>query len=620
MNKIKHFTLIFSAVAVLASTFLITPISYAQESVLPGFTPNRLIEDAVFSDKTALGNSEGVQKFLESKQSVLANTSADFLARLKEPTNSTLKVTLDDPRPNLDRLRTAAELIWDASQSSGINPQVIIVTLQKEQGLITARKNATPEQLQTPLDYAMGFGCPDSGGCGALYKGFYYQLFGNVDSENNRYLGASKSLMKSFTTPGGRGPFYNGAVSKIGNTIVLGNTLGGYTGVEAQQTVVLENAATAALYRFTPHVFNGNYNFWRYMNQWFRYPSGTIISAPSGQKYMIQNGARLQINDFIARARNLNLANPVLLSFNELESYPDSGLLGLADNTVAIAEGKIYMFLNNKKHPVSDFVLRQRGLSVGNAVNASMADLSAYQDGAQLTPSEGSVLRGINGPAVYIVENNQLRLVSALVFAQRNLAPKIQLIPDSELAIYPKGGFLPPADGTLVKSPSVQTVFLVVDRIKRPMTYLVFRTYNFKFTDVKTISDDELLAMPTGNTAEPKDPTYYQVAGSGELYIYKNSSRHFVSSFVSKQKQITPDVTFSADEVSKWPEGEAILPKDGTILKADNAPTVYIVEKGQLLALSGADFAARKLSFKNVVVLSAAEVAKYPIKGVNEQQ
>ncbi len=68
MNKIKHFTLIFSAVAVLASTFLITPISYAQESVLPGFTPNRLIEDAVFSDKTALGNSEGVQKFLESKQ------------------------------------------------------------------------------------------------------------------------------------------------------------------------------------------------------------------------------------------------------------------------------------------------------------------------------------------------------------------------------------------------------------------------------------------------------------------------------------------------------------------------------------------------------------------------
>jgi hypothetical protein len=151
------------------------------------------------------------------------------------------------------------------------------------------------------------------------------------------------------------------------------------------------------------------------------------------------------------------------------------------------------------------------------------------------------------------------------------------------------------------------------------MTGVVFKTYGFKFADVKTISDDELLAMPTGNIAEPKDPTYYQIAGSGELYIYKNSSRHFVSKFVAKQKAITPDVTFNTDEVSKWPEGDAIVPKEGTLVKADSGATVYIVENGQLLVLSGADFAARKLSFKNVNVLPAVEVAKYPIKGANEQ-
>ncbi len=613
-------SLLFILATVVVSSLGITPnLAQAQEAVLPGFTPNRLIEDSVFSDKTTFGGSEGIQKFLESKNSILANKSSDFVAKLREPNNAALKTTLEDSRPSLDHLRTAAELIWDASQTSGINPQVVIVTLQKEQGLITARQNATPEQVQTALDYAMGFGCPDSGGCGALYKGFYYQLFGNVDAENNRYLGATKSLMKSFTTPGGRGPFYNGAVSKVGDTIILGNTLGGYSPIEAQQSVIIENSATAALYRFTPHVFNGNYNFWRYMNQWFRYPTGTIISSPNGQKYMIQNGSRLQVNDFIARTRNLNLASPIMLSFNELESYPDGGLLGLADNTVAIAEGKVYVFLNNKKHAASPFVITQRGLSMNTAVNASVADLATYVDGPQLTPSEGSVLRGINGPAVYIVQNNQLRLISALVFAQRNLANKIQLLPDAELALYPKGGFLPPFDGTLVKSPSVQTVFLVRDQIKRPMTGLVFKTYGFKFADVKTISDDELLGMPTGTIAEPKDPTYYQIAGSGELYIYKNASRHFVSKFVAKQKAITADVTFNTDEVANWPEGDAILPKEGTLVKADNSATVYIVENGQLLALSGADFTTRKLSFKNVNVLSGAEVAKYPIKGANER-
>ncbi len=619
MHKIKFLLSTFIFVIILTFTF-ITPASVqAQEAPLPGFNPNRLIEDSVFSDKSAFGSAEGVQKFLESKNSILANTSSEFVSKLREPTSATLKVTLEDPRPSLDRLRTAAELIWDASQSSGINPQVIIVTLQKEQSLTTGHQGSTPERLQTALDYAMGFGCPDSGGCGALYKGFYYQIFGNVDSENNRYLGAAKSLMRSFSTPGGRGPLYNGAVAKVGDTIVLGNTLGGYSGVQAQQSVVLENAATAALYRYTPHVFNGNYNFWRYMNQWFRYPSGTIIAAPSGQKFMIQNGSRLQINDFVARVRNLNTNSPVMLTFNELESYPDAGLLGLADNTVAIADGKFYVFLNNKKHPASQFILGQRGLSSNNSVNATTADLAGYPDGPQLTPAEGSVLRGYNGPAVYVVENGQLRLVSALVFAQRNLASKIQLMPDSELATLPKGGFLAPADGTLIKSPSVQTVFLVVDRIKRPMTYLVFRTYNFKFTDVKTISDDEMLAMPTGNIAEPKDPTYYQVAGSGELYIYRNSSRHFISKFVAKQKGVTPDVTFSADEVSKWPEGDPIFPKEGTIIKADNSPTVYIIEKSQPVALSGADFTARKLSFSSIVVLPAAEVTRYLGKGTGDR-
>lgn len=618
MYKTKTLASLFIFMLLAASASFVN-IAQAQEAPLSGFNPNRLIEDSVFSDKTAMGSAEGVQKFLESKNSILANTSSDFVSKLREPANSTLKVTLEDPRPNLDRLRTAAELIWDASQSSGLNPQVIIVTLQKEQSLTTGHQSSAPERVQTALDYAMGFGCPDSGGCGALYKGFYYQIFGNVDSENNRYLGAAKSLMRSYSTPGGRGPLYNGAVSKVGDTIVLGNTLGGYSGVQAQQSVVLENAATTALYRYTPHVFNGNYNFWRYMNQWFRYPSGTIISSPNGQKYMIQNGSRLQINDFVARVRNLNISSPIALSFNELDSYPDGGLLGLADNTVAIAEGKIYAFLNNKKHPVSEFVLKQRGLSLSNVVNATTVDLAAYPDGSQLTPAEGSVLRGYNGPAVYVVENGQLRLVSALVFAQRNLASKIQLIPDAELATFPKGGFLAPTDGTLIKSPSVQTVFLVVDRIKRPMTYFVFRTYNFKFTDVKTISDDEMLAMPIGNLAEPKDPTFYQVAGSGELYIYKNSSRHFLSSYVAKQRGITPDVTFSADEVKNWPEGDPIFPRDGTVIKADNSPAVYIIEKSQSVALSGADFAARKLSFKNIVTLPAAEVARYLGKGAGER-
>src|SRR5437879_953663 len=91
---------------------------------LADFNPGKLVDDAVFSDTQTFGGSAGVQQFLQTKGSVLANTGSDFLLKLKEPQDPKIKTGLNDPRPNLGRLRTAAELIWDASQETGINPQV----------------------------------------------------------------------------------------------------------------------------------------------------------------------------------------------------------------------------------------------------------------------------------------------------------------------------------------------------------------------------------------------------------------------------------------------------------------------------------------------------------------
>ena len=107
-------------------TFLI-PASVLAQTVDQAFNPTLLIDDKVFSDTQTFGGAEGIQKFLESKQSVLANTSSDFLVKLKEPQATILKQGLEDPNASLGRLRTAAELIWDAAQSSGINPQVLLV-------------------------------------------------------------------------------------------------------------------------------------------------------------------------------------------------------------------------------------------------------------------------------------------------------------------------------------------------------------------------------------------------------------------------------------------------------------------------------------------------------------
>jgi hypothetical protein len=78
--------------AILFSIFLLSPnLVSAGLPVNPAFNPDKIIDDAVFSDTKTFGGASGIQKFLESKGSILANVNPDFLAKLKEPQISLLK-------------------------------------------------------------------------------------------------------------------------------------------------------------------------------------------------------------------------------------------------------------------------------------------------------------------------------------------------------------------------------------------------------------------------------------------------------------------------------------------------------------------------------------------------
>jgi hypothetical protein len=597
--------------------FMQPALVFAQAgSIDPAFTPSKLIDDKVFSDIQTFGGAAGIQKFLETKGSVLANTSPNFLTLLKEPDAALLKQGLEDPEPNLSRLRTASELIWDASVQSGLNPQVILVTLNKEQGLITSSQNLSGSSLQTALDHALGFACPDSGGCGSLFPGFYYQLFGNFDSSGNRYLGTTKSLMKSFSTPGGRGPQYNGAISHVGDTITLDNTLGGYDGVQSQQTIQLTNQATAALYRFTPHVFNGNYNFWRFFNAWFKYPNGTLLKTAAGlDTYIIQNGVKQLVPAFVAQARGLNLANIITVSPTEFDSYQTDVVLGPVDNTIVAVAGQTakYVFLNNVSHQASDLVLKQRGLDPAKLLAITPQELTLYTTGAVLPPKDGTVVRGTTNPAIYLVADGKIKAFSAYTFAQHKISAKqVILVPDAEIVTYAQNGFVPPLDGSLVKSSIDSTIYLVQNGLKEPVLGDVFKNQRYSFKNVAIISSDEMNALAAGSYAPPKDLTFFAVESkTGPLYEYKDGTKHSISSFVAKQRNITPDYVFGNNVAVQWFDGIPVPPKDGTIIKGDNDGTVYLVANGQLKPLTYAAYLKRKITPKKTTVLSQIEVDAY---------
>jgi len=153
---------------------------------------------------------------------------------------------------------TAAHIIWQAAQDYKINPQALIVLLQKEQGLIT---DTYPNNIQ--YRSATGYGCPDTAACSSKYYGF-----------KNQVRNAAK--MFRAVLDGGWTNY------PLGKNYVQYNPNADCGG----SIVDIKNLATSALYRYTPYQPSkealaagygttvecgayGNRNFYLYFEDWF---------------------------------------------------------------------------------------------------------------------------------------------------------------------------------------------------------------------------------------------------------------------------------------------------------------------------------------------------------------
>ncbi len=211
------------------------------DGVLSVFYASRLVSDDAFFDSAALTAAD-VQRFFERTP----YGTRSFLAAERVASGELLSSAL---------ARTAAE--------HGINPLVLLVTLQKERGLVSR----TTSPSRHSVDYAFGCGCPDGGSCSLTFKGLDKQLA----CAANAFRSYADDLDAGGTTIGGFKP----GVS----TRVLDGT-----------RVTPANRATAMLYTYTPWIqkgFGGNWLFW---NIWRRYSLGVGyqrgLSAPFNEGFI----------------------------------------------------------------------------------------------------------------------------------------------------------------------------------------------------------------------------------------------------------------------------------------------------------------------------------------------
>jgi len=286
--------LIGALILVAAVISILAPVP-ANAADKADFNPGRIIDDAVFYNANAMDTNQ-IQSFLNSKNpacdvngALSANdwgysgiTHAQYAERRQSgaiapqdsgfhaPPYQCLTV-YKQTTPTMEAAsgycsaisadtRSSAKIINDVAKACDINPQVLLVLLQKEQSLITDNW-----PLNRQLEQATGFACPDTAACNPAFAGFFSQVY---------------SAAKQFKIYQKNPNNYN---YRAGRTnIVLWNPSSSC----GTSNIYIQNQATAGLYIYTPYRPNeaalnnlygtgdscssyGNRNFWRLFSDWF---------------------------------------------------------------------------------------------------------------------------------------------------------------------------------------------------------------------------------------------------------------------------------------------------------------------------------------------------------------
>ena len=365
--------------ALIGVTSIKSEVSPAEAANASRFDPGLIISDSVFYDFGTMSVAE-IQRFLDSKVTKCLATSAPVC--LKDYRTSTPAKAAEAGRCDAMPAKTnisAAEIIYDIAHACGINPRVLLVTLQKEQGLVQAT-NPTWYMYRA----ALGYGCPDSdpGICGKVWTGLFNQL----------HKGAGQ--FQWYGDP--RGSF---TYLKPGRTVSVRYSP---TALCGSKSFLLKSQATAALYYYTPYTPNsaalknlystgdscsayGNRNFWRFFTDWFgsTIGGGFLLQSNAGVPYLVVDDTRYRIDE-PALVNALSPLGPLgTISTEYLDSFKEGQVL---NRLVKSATGKYYFIEGGLKYPVANCALAiTLGLNCDTAVQLTASQLAAISSGASMS-------------------------------------------------------------------------------------------------------------------------------------------------------------------------------------------------------------------------------------------
>jgi hypothetical protein len=223
-----------------------------------------------------------------------------------------------------------------------------------------------------------------------------------------------------------------------------------------------------------------------------------LIAVSSGSIYLIENGFKRPVSNFVSKQRGFKPAEAKTVSLSEAELLPTGEQLPPLDGTLLKAAGvpTVFFVSGGILQPVSLLAFRSYQFAFNQVVELSAEEVSRYRLGRDLPPNDGALLKLESEPAVYILFAGQRRLLSAFTFRNWGLDfADVTTLSVTEFEKYPLDKNLPlqpPREGTLVKGDASATVYVVEGGKLRALTYRAFSDRGYQYSQVNIVPEAEI--------------------------------------------------------------------------------------------------------------------------------
>ncbi|PJE59943.1 MAG: hypothetical protein COU85_01060 [Candidatus Portnoybacteria bacterium CG10_big_fil_rev_8_21_14_0_10_44_7] len=374
-----------------------------------------------------------------------------------------------------------------------------------------------------------------------------------------------------------------------------------------------------------------------------KYPDGTLLQAKNQPSiYLLENGQKRALAVTAEQFTQLGFVWADVVSIDPLDIalYSD-GLpvkFAPANKLISDSHGRVYQTQNGRKRwVVSQALFNYLGYQWSQVAKDAAAE--NYLPGEVLKYKDSVLLKG-QGPAVYLIEGGQKRLVTSLqLFSHLGLSWKNLIeISDQELAFYNDGPDLRYRSGTLIRQQGQSQVYLLDDVVKKPfLSAGLFLANGYNWKNILNISAAEMEQYQTGGYVGYPSGTLLRAQGGQRVFVVKAGGLEWIESaqkFLAagyrwNQIKIIPDSEFALFYPGIAPSDLPVAPVENNtsalgelirigVTKIDTGQEVRITANGAFAQYDAVGNLVKNYTASQVAIIMAQSGAYAKLQAVSD--